>query len=270
MKIPDFLKKNLFSSMAVLIVAIILGVAYLQGEEPDKAPAPTPTVSPTPLPSAAFIAPLPTDSASPSPSPQSVTPTPTADSGAADTSEEKPAASPLSTETPMAVQTNLQAMPSPTPATAPTPAPVIEENHTESAMTCTFSIRCDTLLGNSALPEEKKGLIPPDGVILSATSVPFSEGESVFNLLRRLTRQNGIHLEFTKVPAYGSAYIEGIQNLYEFDCGSGSGWMYKVDGIFPRFGCSQYTLTPGCAVEFVYTCNLGHDVGGGYAPRNGA
>ena len=28
----------------------------------------------------------------------------------------------------------------------------------------------------------------------------------------------------SKTPIYNSAYIEGIHNLYEFDCGSLSGW----------------------------------------------
>lgn len=41
---------------------------------------------------------------------------------------------------------------------------------------------------------------------------------------------------------YNSAYIEGINNLYEFDCGSLSGWMYKVNEWFPNYGCSRYVL----------------------------
>ena len=63
-------------------------------------------------------------------------------------------------------------------------------------------------------------------------------------------------------PIYNSAYIEGIANLYEFDCGELSGWMYKVNGWFPNYGCSRYRLTEGDVVEWVYTCDLGNDVGG--------
>ncbi len=40
---------------------------------------------------------------------------------------------------------------------------------------------------------------------------------------------------------YNSYYVEGIGNLYEFDCGKESGWMYKVNGRFPNYGCSSYT-----------------------------
>ncbi len=64
---------------------------------------------------------------------------------------------------------------------------------------------------------------------------------------------------------YNSAYIEGINNLYEFDCGSLSGWMYKVNEWFPNYGCSRYELKNGDDVVWCYTCDLGYDVGGGYA-----
>ena len=65
-------------------------------------------------------------------------------------------------------------------------------------------------------------------------------------------------------------YIEGIHNLYEFDCGDLSGWMYKVNGWFPNYGCSRYQLKQGDVIEWVYTCDLGKDVGGGNAVGQGA
>ena len=90
----------------------------------------------------------------------------------------------------------------------------------------------------------------------------YYEGESVFNILQRTCKQKKIHMEFENTPIYNSAYIEGINNLYEFDCGELSGWMYKVNGWFPNYGCSRYALMPGDLVEWVYTCDLGADVGG--------
>ena len=72
-------------------------------------------------------------------------------------------------------------------------------------------------------------------------------------------------MEFSWTPMYNSAYIEGIYNLYEFDVGDGSGWMYKVNDWFPNYGCSRYQLQNGDVIEWVYTCDLGDDVGGGYA-----
>ena len=80
---------------------------------------------------------------------------------------------------------------------------------------------------------------------------------------RLVCRENKLHLEFSTTPVYGSAYIEGIGNLYEFDCGAESGWMYAVNGWFPNYGCSQYALQDGDTVTWVYTCELGRDVGSG-------
>ena len=147
--------------------------------------------------------------------------------------------------------------------------PVPVEPGTSSAggsATCTFSISCATILNNwDKCDESKKPLVPADGVILPTTTVTFTEGESVFDVLQRLCRENGIHMESSWTPMYNSAYVEGINNLYEFDVGSLSGWMYSVNGWFPNYGCSRYALQNGDVVNWVYTCDLGYDVGGGYS-----
>ena len=133
-------------------------------------------------------------------------------------------------------------------------------------LTCTISISCSTILSNMDKCEEsKKEWVPDNGVILSATTVTFTEGESVYDVLQRVCRDNGIQMDASWSGKYGSADVEGIANLYEFDVGSGSGWMYKVNGWFPNYGCSGYTLSQGDVICWVYTCNLGDDVGGGYA-----
>jgi len=72
-------------------------------------------------------------------------------------------------------------------------------------------------------------------------------------------------MEYTSNPMFNSVYIAGINNLYEFDCGELSGWMYRVNGWFPNYGCSAYTLKQGDVIEWLYTCDLGNDIGGGYA-----
>jgi hypothetical protein len=147
----------------------------------------------------------------------------------------------------------------------PGPSDEVQIDETK-AFTCTISIRCGTLLDNlDALDEEKRELVPDDGVILTEVKATFFEGESVFDVLRRETKRAKIHMEYVDTPIYNSAYIEGIANLYEFDCGEGSGWMYEVNGWFPNYGSSRYVLKDGDEVEWVYTCDLGEDVGGGYA-----
>lgn len=152
----------------------------------------------------------------------------------------------------------------------PKDAPQTEEEPEKAELTCTLSVNCATILDNMAsFDAQKAGIIPSGGIIYPAQTVTFNEGETVFNLLVREMKRNKIHLEFEKTPVYNSAYIEGIANIYELDCGELSGWMYRVNGEFPNYGCSQYTLKAGDKVEWVYTCNLGKDVGGAYAARNG-
>lgn len=131
-----------------------------------------------------------------------------------------------------------------------------------SQKTCYLSISCATILDNmDDLAEGKEVLVPADGIILPRTEVVFYEGESVFDVLQRETQNRQIHMEHVFTPMYNSAYIEGIGNIYEFDCGSGSGWEYCVNGWFPNYGVSRYAVQQGDEVQLLYTCDLGRDLG---------
>ena len=133
----------------------------------------------------------------------------------------------------------------------------------ETKMSCTIEIRCDTILNN--MQDLKPGLdvyVPDSGTILPTTTITFTEGETVFDVLKRICDARGIQIEYSYTPMYGSYYVEGINNLYEFDCGQQSGWMYKVNGWFPNYGCSKYILDAGDEIVWCYTCKgLGTDVG---------
>ncbi len=132
----------------------------------------------------------------------------------------------------------------------------------EKQDTCTLWIRCDTILDHlDKIDSDVAALVPDDGLLYHGEKLPFETGESVFDLLLRVTRQQKIPLEFTDTPLGAGTYVEGIGNLYEFDCGELSGWAYKVNGAFPGVSCSRYTLKDGDVVEWVYTCDLGRDVG---------
>jgi hypothetical protein len=150
----------------------------------------------------------------------------------------------------------------PVPAGKPIPVEPQSAVVGDKTLTCTLSVRCDTILDNmKLLDKEKHELVPPDGVIFPPTTVTFHEGESVFNILQREMKRAGIHMEFVNTPIYNSAYIEGINNLYEFDVGELSGWMYKVNDWYPGYGCSRYQAEDGDRIEWTYTCDLGRDLG---------
>ena len=129
---------------------------------------------------------------------------------------------------------------------------------------CTIEIRCDTILDNMAdLTEGKDAYVPANGVILATSRLSFNEGETAFDVLKRACSLAGIQLEYSWTPMYNSYYVEGINNLYEFDCGVQSGWMYKVNGWFPNYGSSSYTMKDGDVMVWCFTCKgLGADVGG--------
>ena len=136
---------------------------------------------------------------------------------------------------------------------------VIQEEATipNERLVCTLSVNCYSVIENiEKLKDNKKDFIPTDGIILKETEIEFFPDETVFDILCRELKNNNIHFEFVKTPAYNSVYIEGIANLYEFDCGELSGWLYKVNGVKPTFGCSQYRIENNDRIEFFYSCDM--------------
>lgn len=128
---------------------------------------------------------------------------------------------------------------------------------------CTLSIECSTILDNmDQLKESKKSFVPKDGVILDQVSAAIEDGDSVYDILYRVCRERKIHFESKYTPAYSTYYVEGIHQLYEFDCGSLSGWVYLVNGQKPNYGCSSYKVKAGDQIRWSYTCNAGKDIDG--------
>lgn len=123
-----------------------------------------------------------------------------------------------------------------------------------------ISINCSTILNNMDMLESGlESYVPKDGVILAETKVTLDEKATAYNALSEACRQNQIQFEYEGTNA--DIYIEGIANLYEFSCGQLSGWEYSVNDVFPSVGCNAYDLKDGDTIKFVYTCDLGADIG---------
>ena len=146
---------------------------------------------------------------------------------------------------------------------ATTEPPATTQPEVPKTYNCTITIRCDTILNNmDSLNPDKAAYVPESGVILQPISVEFTEGESAFDVLKRVCETANIPLEYSWQPLYDGYYLEGINHLYEFDCGDESGWMYKVNGWFPNYTISHYKLSDGDHIVLCYTCKgLGTDVG---------
>ncbi len=173
-------------------------------------------------------------------------------------SKPKPAAQPLP---PSTVETTQTAQPAPaskpsppsqpqpkaeTPKTAsptpklPSPPPPVQEKQQE---TVKLSITGDA----------------EQGVILPLTEVKVEKGDSVLDALQRVLKEKGIQMEYSGTK--GMAYVEGINNLYEFDHGPKSGWMFRVNGTFASKSAGSFSIQPGDQIEWLYTLDLGRDLG---------
>lgn len=122
------------------------------------------------------------------------------------------------------------------------------DKNNDSVGTVTVSIRCDTV------KESGEKHIPSDGVILKETKVKIGNGDTVYDVLAAVCKENGI------LFSANMGYIEGINNLYETDFGDSSGWIYFVNGESPSVGCESYALADGDEIKWCYTCNLGRDL----------
>ena len=125
--------------------------------------------------------------------------------------------------------------------------------------TVTIAISCKTAINNGLNKKPGFSHLPSNGIILQNMKVEFNEGDTVFDILVKVTRKNGIHMEYR--GSGSNTYIEGINNLYEFDGGSNSGWMYSVNGVYPNYGVGAYKVKSSDVIKFNYTCNLGADLG---------
>ncbi len=134
---------------------------------------------------------------------------------------------------------------------------------TSSKKTVTITIRCDTAVNNGMHLESKwAGIVPASGVILPVTTVEIEDGQTVFDVLAYVCSKYKIHMSYRGGTGSG-CYVDGINNLYEFDGGRWSGWMYCVNKWYPNYGCGVYYVKAGDVIEWNYTCDLGLDLEGG-------
>ena len=175
------------------------------------------------------------------------------------------------------VQTTKPATTKETTTTKPAETVPAAQITAEAKEYCTVRIECGTIYDNiGKLKSGKKAFLPANGIILDNVQVELNGGESAFDVIKKACEENvctdgcqycrasGVQIEYTYTPAFNNYYIEGIHQIYEKDCGTQSGWMYSVNGVFPDEGTSSYTVSPGDVIVFSFTCNVGEDIGNSY------
>lgn len=115
------------------------------------------------------------------------------------------------------------------------------------------------------LSVEKRSL--GEGDIIAPITVTLQSGDTAFTLLQRVLGTQSTALSYTGSGA--SIYVQSIDHLGEFDKGQLSGWMYSVNGVFPKYSAGIYTLQNNDVLRWQYTKDLGKDIGEAYTPPVG-
>ena len=108
------------------------------------------------------------------------------------------------------------------------------------------------------------------GEIIEEVEVPFKSRDTIATVTLRLLKALGIKSSYTG-SATSNFYLSSIGNFTlngkhyssfgEFDAGAASGWMIKHNNWFINMGASEFTVQDGDKVEWLYTCQLGADIG---------
>lgn len=99
--------------------------------------------------------------------------------------------------------------------------------------------------------------------ILKDVIVKYKKDASVFDVTQFVAKEKKIQLEYKGVdPSY---YVMGIDNLYEFDYGAKSGWLFRVNGIFIGSGSGKQIINDQDCIEWFYSTDLGRDIGNDFS-----
>ena len=132
------------------------------------------------------------------------------------------------------------------------PTTTVKSTTSKKEITCTLTIECTAIWGNkNDLKPGHEKYVPQNGYILSGYTCTVNSGDTVFDILEKACDDNSIILN-SRSSGYG-VYVAGINNIDEFDCGSQSGWKYKVNGVDANRSSGYYKLTGGENIVFYYT-----------------
>lgn len=132
------------------------------------------------------------------------------------------------------------------------PTTTVKSTTSKKEITCTLTIECTAIKSNmNDLKPGHKKYVPQDGYILNNYTCAVNSGDTVFDILEKACEDNSIILN-SRSSGYG-VYVAGINNIDEFDCGSQSGWKYKVNDVDANRSSGYYKLTGGENIVFYYT-----------------
>ena len=135
------------------------------------------------------------------------------------------------------------------------------ESKTPPGDVCYVTVDCRTAVSNALLSEEKREVLPKDGLVLDHVPVAVTEGMNALDAFEAAMRERRIQYELQISAFTGTTYVEGAANLYSLDCGDLSGWLFSFDGEFPIVGMSDTSVKKDSQILLIYSCDMGPDVG---------
>lgn len=136
-----------------------------------------------------------------------------------------------------------------------TPSEYYSDSGSAQGITVIVSASCNEAAENSEKAQRALTL-PADNYIISPTEITLADGSTAFDALIEAARKNSVTVEHTSSPM--GVYVAGIGDLYEFDYGSESGWLYSVNGEYPPCALSAYTAAEGDMIALAYTTHLSY------------
>jgi hypothetical protein len=91
------------------------------------------------------------------------------------------------------------------------------------------------------------------GTILNGTTITIKDNETILDVLLAASEKNNIDVD--KTGSGSTAYVRGIDGIYERDYGAMSGWICKQNGIGIPKSAGAITVKAGDQIEWIYKEN---------------
>lgn len=93
--------------------------------------------------------------------------------------------------------------------------------------------------------------------ILPQKEMTIKEGDTAWDVTLQALKQAGI--QFSTTGSGSGLYVQGINNLYEFDGGPNSGWHIRVDGQLISSSAGAYAVKENQTIHWNYTYDYTKD-----------
>ncbi len=126
------------------------------------------------------------------------------------------------------------------------------ETTTRFANSVSMVIQCKEAVEYMKVNPEKtkayKSIVPNDGIMLNQSDIQFQQGDTVLDILERVTKEKKIILK------ENGGFVSNIGGLVvkAKAFGEQSGWLYSVNGEFPKIGVAVYQVKDGDKIELMF------------------